>query len=311
METTTKPTVLEAVTMSIIGLLDKVVSGDIETWIPLCGLAKNPASHHVYTALNQLLLSYALYQKEYTFNLWLTFNQIKEAGGIVNKGERSTMVTFTEVLYFYQDAKISAQEAKEVFMEAKDRDPTISTYKEAGISTKRFIKYYQVFNVAQTSNLPPELTEQNIPRVNHAPLFSTEQLVKQHHIKVVPVSANDAFYDRVNDRIQMPLIEQFTSVAAYSAVLLHECVHWTGHPTRLNRTFGMAGNAEYAFEELIAELGSAILCAELGIPASLTSSAAYIQSWLKALQNDHNYVLKAMRYVEQAVRYFNISINTQ
>lgn len=311
METTTKPNILETITMKIIALLDKVASGDIETWIPRCGLARNPMSRHVYTALNQLLLSYALYEKEYTYNHWLTFKQIREAGGVVNKGERSTMVTFTEVLYFYQDAKITAKEAKEVFMEAKDRDPTISTYKEAGISTKRFIKYYQVFNVVQTSDLPPELTEENISQVNHAPLFSTEQLVKQHHIKVVPVSANDAFYDRVNDRIQMPLIEQFTSVSAYSAVLLHECVHWSGHPSRLNRTFGKAKTEEYAFEELIAELGSAILCAELGIPASLTSAAAYIQSWLKALQNDHNYVLKAMRHVEQAVRYFNISINTQ
>jgi len=122
-------------------------------------------------------------------------------------------------------------------------------------------------------------------------------------IVIKHVAANSAQFEPDRDIIQMPYMEQFESSERYYATLFHEMVHWTGHEKRLKRAFGKRSTEEYAFEELVAELGSAFLCAHFQIPASLTSSSAYIVSWLKALQNNKSYVLKAVGYAERAMNY--------
>jgi len=293
----------EAVTETIVSLLNQVANGDIETWIPLSGLARNPYSNHTYTSVNQLLLSHTLYRRNYSMNLWLTFKQIQQVGGRVKKGEEATPIVFTELLYFYNGEKITKDEAKAIFSNARNLDPTIAYYKEAGILTKRFLKYYMVFNIAQTTGLPDKLMV--LPETDDRlrPLPAVRHLIAKHAVNVVHVVADEAFYDPAHDKIQMPFMQQFGSAEHYAAVLLHECIHWTGHPARLNRVLGAPRTQEYAFEELIAELGSTFLCAELGIPASLTSSAAYIKSWLTLLQNDSTYIFKAMALADKAVSY--------
>jgi len=146
-----KRNIKEEVTTKIIMLLDKVASGDCEFWIPLSGLAYNPVSKHTYTSINQLLLSFVMHEKNYSINSWMTFKQVNEAEGPVNKGETAFPVTFTEVIYLdKQGFKITPTEAKQCLFEAKSKDSSICTYLQAGITTRRFLKYYLVFNVAQT-----------------------------------------------------------------------------------------------------------------------------------------------------------------
>ena len=301
METTNIP---KEITMKIIQLLDKVVSGDVQTWLPLTGLAYNPVSKHTYTSVNQLLLSFAMMQRNYEVNNWLTFNQIKDAGGSVIKGEKSTSVTFTEVIYFLNNQKILPKDAKRHFSEVQQKNPSITTYKEAGISTKRFLKYYFVFNVAQTKDLPDVLFtkgQQLLTEIERDARI--EQLLMDHNVKYVHSVGDTASYSPLVDIIRMPFTKQFTSAENYYAVLFHELIHWTGNEKRLNRIFGSWNTPEYAFEELIAELGSAFLCAHFQIPAPLTSTTAYVKSWLIVLQNDHTYLLKAMKFSDSAMSY--------
>lgn len=297
--------VLQEVTAKLLGLLDKVSSGDIVYWIPLSGLAYNPFTDHQYSSLNQLLLSYEMYQRNYSHNNWLTFKQIHKAGGSVLKDEKSCMVTFTDVSYHDRDGNpLTPQAAKTAFQTAKAANPSIATYSEVGITTKRFLKIYQVFNVAQTSGLPDSLIKPQFDGLTQKERHElAESLIRDSGAVIVHVSANSAHYDQLHDKIQVPFSEQFKNSENYYSTLFHEVIHWTGHKSRLNRPFGKKKSPEYAFEELVAELGSAFLCAEMGIPAPLKSSAAYIKSWLTALENDRNYLLKAVSQAEKAVLY--------
>lgn len=299
----TKVSILEEITMKIISLLDKVVSGDVETWLPLSGLAYNPVSKHTYTSINQLLLSFAIVQKNYDVNNWLTFQQIKDAGGSVTKGEKATSVTFSEAIYFLNDQKILPKDAKRHLLEAQQKNPSITTYREVGIKTKRFLKYYFVFNVAQTKDLPEVLLsngQQSMTEIERDE--RVDELIKNHNVVYVHSFGDRASYSPLVDIIRMPFTKQFTSSENYYAVLFHELIHWTGHESRLNRLFSR-NETDYAFEELIAELGSAFLCAHFQIPASLTSTTAYVKSWLTVLQNDHAYLLKAMKFSDSAMNY--------
>ena len=104
----------------------------------------------------------------------------------------------------------------------------------------------------------------------------------------------------------MPHFDQFKTEEAYSAVLAHELTHWTGHKTRLDRKMSSMldlDGSEYAKEELIAELGSAFLCAELGIQHDEAQTAAYLQSWLKGLKNDKRFIFNAASKATEATNY--------
>ena len=110
------------------------------------------------------------------------------------------------------------------------------------------------------------------------------------------------------DVIQLPLPGAFRDAQSYAATKGHELVHWTNHETRLHRDFGRPrfGDEGYAREELVAELGSAFLCADLGItPEPREDHAAYIGSWLKALQNDKRAIFQAVAYAQRAADYLH------
>ncbi|WP_424946693.1 zincin-like metallopeptidase domain-containing protein [Candidatus Spongiihabitans sp.] len=108
----------------------------------------------------------------------------------------------------------------------------------------------------------------------------------------------------------MPKIEQFNNSVGYAdgeahywATLWHEVEHWTGHENRLNRTLtGRFGDPDYAFEELIAELGTAFLCARMGIKGEL-QHASYIKSWLEILKNNPDSLWDASRHAYEAYKY--------
>jgi len=114
-----------------------------------------------------------------------------------------------------------------------------------------------------------------------------------------------AFYDRTADSITMPPVALFSTRAYFAATLAHEAGHWTGHPDRLDRTFGKRFSDDaYAFEQLCAEMTSALLGADLDLPTShMDDHAAFIGSWLKVLRKDSRAIMTAAAKAEAAAGY--------
>ena len=117
-----------------------------------------------------------------------------------------------------------------------------------------------------------------------------------------------AYYNIGADFVQMPAFEAFGDAESYYATLAHECTHWTRHDSRLAREFGRKrwGDSGYAMEELVAELGSAFLCADLDLtPEIREDHAAYIASWLRALKEDKKAVFVAASHAQRATDFLH------
>ena len=170
------------------------------------------------------------------------------------------------------------------------------------------MKSYTVFNVEQIDGLPdhyhaivPQVPT-GLPRDQRADAFFANTGAN------IRVQGTQAYYAKEPDRITIPPINAFESTEAYYSTLAHEAVHWTRHPSRLDRDLGRKrwGDAGYAHEELVAEMGAAFLCADLGLsPQPSNEHAEYIAGWLKELKNDKRFIFKAAAHAEKAVDYLH------
>lgn len=184
------------------------------------------------------------------------------------------------------------------------------TDKEGNVKTKQIpiLRYYEVWNVDQLEGIEPRYKEPQTPEFN--PIEQAEKILADYSTrsgcKIIIEKSNRAYYTPVFDEVHLPLREQFPEPAEYYSTAFHECTHSTGHESRLNRLDGTAhfGNEEYSKEELVAEIGAASLMNEMGIetPSSFKNSAAYCQSWLKALKNDSRMIVSAASKAEKAVK---------
>src|SRR5262249_43172241 len=154
---------------------------------------------------------------------------------------------------------------------------------------------------------PPSLTAPSPPG---APLqlIAGAELFFAATGAVVRHGGDRASYSPTLDVIQLPPPEAFRDAERYAATKSHECVHWTKHRTRLNRDFGgrRFGDPCYAREELVAELGAAFLCADLGMtPEPREDHAAYLASWLRVLRADTRAIFTAAAHAQRAVEYLH------
>ena len=166
-----------------------------------------------------------------------------------------------------------------------------------------FMKGYTVFNVEQVEGLPghfyaatPEPLDQ-LERIEQADLFVTNTGAEIGH------GGNQAFYSPTRDCIQLPPFVAFESAESYYATLAHELTHWTKHPARLDRQLGgkRFGDEGYAREELVAEIGAAFLCCDLGItPSPREDHAAYLANWLAVLKADKRAIFQAAAHAQKA-----------
>jgi antirestriction protein ArdC len=170
------------------------------------------------------------------------------------------------------------------------------------------MKGYTVFNVEQIEGLPehyyakPAPRSETVQRIARAESFFSATGATVRH------GGNMAFYAISHDRVQMPPIGAFRDAESYYATLAHEMTHWTRHPSRLDRDFGRKrfGDEGYAMEDLVAELGSAFLSADLELtPEIRDDHAAYIASWLKVLKEDRRAVFTAASHAQRAADYLN------
>ncbi len=166
------------------------------------------------------------------------------------------------------------------------------------------LKTFNVFNVQQMDNVPA-LAVKTDAEINEIALNEqAEHILKASGAKIIHHDISRAFYNPRQDEIRLPQVNSFVSTTEYYGTALHELGHWTGHSTRLNRDLtGSFGTEGYAKEELRAELASAFLSAELGLPGPLDNHASYVQSWLKVLRNDKREIFKASADAQKIATY--------
>lgn len=273
----------QMITDRIVELLERGVVPWRKPWSHESADPRNLASGKSYRGINTFVLEATAAAVGYRAPYWLTFRQALERGGNVRKGERATPVVFWKIL------RVSDGRKEE---EATAEGRTIP-----------LLKFFHVFNVEQCDGIaypqPDATTERPFD-----PIIECERIMAA----IVPAPnivhrEPRAFYSPASDLINMPRPETFVSAPEYFSTLFHECVHWCGVPSRLNRkTLGAKfGTTEYAREELIAEMGAAFLCGRAGIsPATIDNAAAYIQSWLGRLRGDPKLVVLAAASAQRA-----------
>jgi antirestriction protein ArdC len=266
------------ITDSIVAELERGAMPWIKPWRADSTADKSVMTGKAYQGINRLILGMAGMVRGYDVPVWGTFKHWQAKGGSVRKGEKGTKIVF--------------------FTNVTNEDKATGES-----STYALLKAYYVFNAAQVEGV--EFAKPEADNVPFVPVDMAEARIAKTGA-VITHGGDAAFYMPSQDRIQLPNKGAFDSEANYYATAFHELVHWSGAEHRLDRDLskGRFGNPEYAFEELVAEMGAAFLCNDHGIQGELRH-AGYIQSWLKALRNDNKAIFKAAALAQKAADYIN------
>lgn len=236
--------------------------------------AVNWVTQKEYRGINTMLLDPGEYA---------TFKQVSEHGGKVKKGSKSSIIVFWKMNEYEDD---DSDEIKKI----------------------PFLRYYRVFEInTQCEGLESRRTDSET--YEHDPIESAEK-IKEGYKDCPPVTfaPGKAFYRPSTDSISVPAISDYHNPQEYYSTLFHEMVHSTGHKKRLHRNgfdeIAAFGSESYSKEELVAEMGAAMLCTVSGIDnATIDNSAAYIGSWLRKLKNDPKMVIIAAGQAQKAADY--------
>lgn len=280
------------ITDRIIAELERGVRPWVQPWTAAktADRITRPLRHNgqPYTGINVLLLWSEAIARGFCSPIWMTFKQANELGAHVRKGETGSTVVYA--------SRFTKTETDALGDEVERDIP--------------FLKAYTVFCVDQIDGLPAHyygrqpVVASPIERNAHADAFFANTGAIVRH------GGSMAFYAPSSDHIQMPPIESFRDTASYVAVRAHETVHWTAPVHRVNRDLSRycKDRSERAREELIAELGSCFLCADLGISPELEprpDHASYLASWLDLLANEKRFIFSAAAHAQRAVAYLH------
>ena len=240
-----------------------------------------------YSGINVLILWSEAIARGFVSSRWMTFRQAIELGGAVRKGETGTTVVFASSLLRTETTETGTEIERDI----------------------PFLKAYTAFNTDQIAGLDRRYDDSAaiqdpMSRIGNAGRFFTNTGALIRH------GGTAAYYAAARDYIQLPCFDAFRDDAAYVAVLSHEMTHWTAAPKRLDRDLSRYGKdrTDRAREELIAELGSCFLCADLGIVPELEprpDHASYIDGWLKLLGNDKRAIFSAAAHAQRAIDYLH------
>lgn len=280
-----KQDIKQQVTDKIIAIIEAgAAKGEGNIWDKTrqLGMPYNYKTGKEYEGVNIPLLWIAAEERGYSTNAWLTFKQAAELGAYPRKGAKGVMCVFFKMVPIEPE-------------ENNDEEN-----QEAGCFP--MIKTFWLFNVADIEGLP-EL-QKTTESEEFEPLDAAEKILMSSGAKITWQGIK-AFYRPSTDEIYMPDRDRFPNPQNAYAVALHELTHWTGNASRLDRDFsGRFGSDSYAFEELVAELGSAFLLAHLGIEGfRMENHASYVQSWLRVLKNDKNAIFTASRKATDAYHF--------
>lgn len=264
-------------------IIDKLNQGVIPWEKPWIGL-RNYVTKREYHGINLLLLS----MEEHQSSEFVTFKQVRDLKESVEKGSRASMVIFF----------------RRYEVEARDKDGNLEIDEETGEPKKelRFaLRYYNIFNLDQTTIPLPDYS-------NGKRIKKCEDILKDMpNLPTIEEGGNRAAYSLRLDLLRIPSKREFKDREKYYSSIFHELVHSTGHETRLNRKDSKGngfGSEKYSKEELVAEIGASFLCALCGIEnKTIDNSTAYIQGWLKRLNNDSTLIISASAQAQKAVDY--------
>lgn len=284
-------TIYELVTERVIAKLEAGTAPWQKPWTAAAGgVPVSLSSRKPYRGINVFLLAIAAADGGYRSNWWGSHKQIQKLGGHVREGEKSTIVVFWKRLPI------------------EERDP------ETGNKVKKVIpllRYYRVWNAEQCDGLPEKYQAPAEVSGTFAEHKDAERIIKEYlgreGAPSLRYGGDRAFYLDSANLIQLPAREDFHSEEEFYSTAFHEATHSTGAPQRLNRKgiaeFDHFGSEKYAKEELVAEMGSAILQAVTGIEVTFDNSANYIANWLQRLRDDKKLVVQAAAQAQRAVDY--------
>jgi len=277
-----KINVAQTVTNSIINAIE---NGKVLPWVsPYTNgvTVQNFTSKKNYRGINVFLLWCSASENEFSSPYWLTFKQAADKGGKVKKGSKGTQIVFFKML------NIKETETEEAFK----------------IPVRKF---YTVFNLDQIEGVETPEIDAPIDLNNSESAAMMDDYLAGYlaaeNIEITEKNAG-AYYSPTTDKINMPL--QINTCDEYAATKCHEVIHSTGHKSRLDR-FSQEQAAfntkreSYASEELTAEMGAALVCASLGINSTYENHISYLDSWLKVLKSDVNFIFQASSKAQKAI----------
>lgn len=278
-----KPSLHQEVTDRIIAELEQGRVPWVQPWGQAkTGLAlpRNVLSGRSYSGVNILILWGAVIERGFASQQWLTFRQALELGGNIRKGERGTTAC-------YADRFIPKAEIERAARDGGDPEAV------------PFLKRFTVFNVAQCDGLPEHVQGQPEPMPERVVMPQAEALIAATGADF-RIGGDRAFYTPSGDFIQVPPQPAFFEQINYYRTCFHELAHWSGATHRLARDLkGGFGSKSYAREELVAEMGSAFICATLGIVPTVRH-ADYLGSWLQVLREDNRAIFRAASQASKA-----------
>lgn len=284
----------QEVTDNIVALLEKGVAPWQKPWDAQSHLAMpvNPTTDRAYRGGNAIHLLAVGLQRNYDDPRWMTYKQASEQGWQVRKGEKGTQIEFWDVKPQGTARENGGNpEATSESVPGKNAEPT----------SQLVHRVYTVFNARQMDGIPAYAPPE---RQDFEVVAAGERILKSSGAKISHDQADRAFYDRRRDEIHLPPQQAFKDASGYYGTALHELAHWTGHPSRLDRsTLSESyrfGDTKYAKEELRAELASVFVAAEKGIPHDPQNHAAYVGSWIQALKQDKNEIFRAAHDASKA-----------
>jgi len=274
-----KQDVYQDVTDRIVDALEQGVVPWRKPWTSSSQLPINVRSGKPYRGINVFLLALGGMKAGYSDPRWGTFKAMKEAGGSVRKGEKGTKIILWKPVRGQHENDAGEQVGHQYLL----------------------LREYTVFNVQQCDGIEPLELDESV-RV-HTPDQAAEAIVAGYKLRPwIGHGSSQACYAPETDSVHMPNPERFESSDAYYTTLFHELVHSTGHESRLNRLEpALFGSDPYAKEELVAELGAAMLAGLAGLgEAGGEQSAAYIGGWLRKLRDDRKLVVQAAAAAQRA-----------
>lgn len=276
----TKTDAFASITDKIVSILESGKATGRITWngrgeagrIPYNLKTGNP-----YRGANVIALWISANEAGFGSNAWLTFKQALDLGGHVRKGEKGTLG---------------------IYFDSYEREEPDG---DGGTEKRRiaFAKAFTVFNLDQVEGVEKPTSAPT----ERDPIAAAEDVMIASGANISEIGTR-AYYDPRGDFIRLPDWYRFETKENFYVVALHELTHWTGHESRLARDLrNRFGTEAYAMEELVAEFGSAFLCAETGVVGRLEYHANYVESWLKVLKNDKRAVVTAAAAAEKAARF--------
>jgi len=311
-----RPSLYDEVTARIIGELEAGRVPWVQPWSTARALrlpgdgngAPGPALPHNaltgrrYSGINVLILWGAVIAGGHPSQGWLTFRQAIEAGGAVRKGERGTTVVYADRFIPKDGPKGGQGGALPGGTDAANGNDDARAIP--------FLKRFTVFNIAQCDGLRTGLAPDPAPLPKCQIVPVAEAVIAASGVDF-RIGGSRAFYAPGPDYVQVPPQPAFFEQVNYYRTCLHELTHATGHPARLGRTLCTTfGTREYAREELVAEMGSAFLCASLGIEPTVRH-ADYLGAWLEVMREDSRAIFRAASAATKAADWLLDRYETQ